>query len=269
MSHQIPSVLQQIVSTKQQELVIAKQRQSYYDLEQIAQSNADDLRDFAHRLRQAGIQVIAEVKKASPSKGVIAPNFDPIRTALGYQQAGASCLSVLTDVNYFQGSDEYLVQVRQAVSLPILRKDFMIEPYHILQSRALGADCILLIMACLSDEQVREMHELAISLGMSVLIECHDAHEVERALRLPQHRQNIYGINNRNLNNFVVDINTTLNLKPLFPKYSLLVTESGIHSADDVKRMLANDIHVFLIGEQFMKTDNAGEALHQLLQQIG
>lgn len=267
---QVPSVLKKIVDTKYQELDHAKRQQSFYDLEQIALSKQDDIRDFAGNLRKNDIRpnpikIIAEVKKASPSKGIIAPNFDPIATAQGYEQAGAACLSVLTDKDYFQGSDDYLVQVRNTVSLPVLRKDFMVEPYHIVQSRALGADCILLIMACLSDTQVAEMHELALQLGMSVLIECHDETEVERALRLPQHRQNVYGINNRNLNNFEVSLDTTLRLKSLFPQDSLLVTESGIHSADDVKLMLDHDIYAFLIGEQFMKTGDAGDALAKLL----
>lgn len=269
MPHQaVPSVLQKIVDTKRQELVRARQQQSWHDLEQIAATNHEDIRDFAGNLRKAGIRVIAEVKKASPSKGIIAPNFDAVATAVGYEQAGAACLSVLTDTDYFQGSDEYLLQVRQAVSLPVLRKDFMIEPYHILQSRALGADCILLIMACLSDAQVAELHELALKLGMSVLIECHDEIEVERALRLPRHTQNVYGINNRNLNNFETSLDTTLKLREMFPADSLLVTESGIHSADDVKLMLANDIHAFLIGEQFMKTGDAGQALAKMLADI-
>ena len=268
--HQVPSVLKKIVDTKYQELEHAKKQQSFYDLEQTALSKKVDIRDFAGNLREKGIRpsqikIIAEVKKASPSKGIIAPNFDPISTAQGYEQAGAACLSVLTDKDYFQGADDYLVAVRQAVSLPVLRKDFMVEPYHIMQSRALGADCILLIMACLSDSQVGEMHELALQLGMSVLIECHDETEVERALRLPQHPQNVFGINNRNLNNFDVSLDTTLRLKSLFAKDSLLVTESGIHSAADVKLMLEHDIYAFLIGEQFMKTGNAGQALTKLL----
>lgn len=261
----IPSVLQTIVATKHQELTQAKRKIAFYDLEQIALSKQNDIRDFAGNLRKTGINIIAEVKKASPSKGIIAPNFDPIATAQAYQQAGASCLSVLTDQDYFQGSDAYLIQVRENVSLPVLRKDFMVEPYHIMQSRALGADCILLIMACLSDSQLAEMHELALQLGMSVLIECHDESEVERALKLPKNDKNIYGINNRNLNNFAVSLDTTLRLKNLFPKDDLLVTESGIHSADDVKLMLDNGIHAFLIGEQFMKTGNAGQALAKLL----
>lgn len=267
---QVPSVLQKIVNTKHQELIQAKQKQSYYDLEQLAQSQQDDIRDFAGSLRKDGIQpskikIIAEVKKASPSKGIIAPNFDAVATAKGYEQAGAACLSVLTDKDYFQGSNDYLIQVRKAVNLPVLRKDFMVEPYHIMQSRALGSDCILLIMACLSDSQVSELHELALKLGMSVLIECHDEAEVERALRLPHHARNVYGVNNRNLHNFEVSLDNTLRLKKLFSQDSLLVTESGIHSADDVKLMLANDIHAFLIGEQFMKTGDAGQALAKLL----
>lgn len=268
----VPSVLKKIIDTKRQELIKAKQAQSFYDVEQIALSKQADIRDFAGSLRKDinrpnNIKIIAEVKKASPSKGVIAPNFDAVATAKGYEQAGAACLSVLTDTDYFQGSDEYLIQVRKAVNLPVLRKDFMVEPYHIMQSRALGADCILLIMACLSDSQVSEMHELALELGMSVLIECHDEAEVERALRLPHHARNVYGVNNRNLHNFDVSLHNSLRLKQMFPQDSLLVTESGIHSADDVKLMLDNGIHAFLIGEQFMKTGDAGAALVKLLAQ--
>ena len=259
-----PSVLQKIVATKHQEISVAKQRYSYNDLAQLAKQQ-DPVRDFAASLREAGIRIIAEVKKASPSKGIIAPTFDAVATAMGYQKAGAACLSVLTDRDYFQGSDDYLRQVRSAVTLPVLRKDFMVDDYQIMQSRALGADCILLIMACLADSQAAELHELATHLGMSVLIECHDESEVERALTLPQHHQNVYGINNRNLHTFEVSLQNTLRLKKLFMQDHLLVTESGIHSANDVKLMLAHDINVFLIGEQFMKTGNAGQALSELL----
>lgn len=262
---QTPSVLQNIVATKQQEVAAAKQRASLSDLQQQITAQTAPVRDFAGALRKPGMRVIAEVKKASPSKGIIAPNFDPIATAQGYEQAGAACLSVLTDVDYFQGHDDYLIQARRAVSLPVLRKDFMIDPYQITESRALGADCILLIMACLSDSQAQELHAVALDLGMSVLIECHDSDEVTRALRLPPHRQNIYGINNRNLNTFETRLDTTLQLRKLFPSDRLLVTESGIHSAEDVALMLGNDIHAFLIGEQFMKTGNPGQALATLL----
>lgn len=262
------SVLQKIVTTKRHEIHHAKKQYSFYDLEQMATAHANDLRDFAGSLRQVGVRIIAEVKKASPSKGIIAKDFDPVRTAEGYQVAGAACLSVLTDEQYFQGHNDYLIQVRNATDLPVLRKDFMIEPYHIMQSRALKADCILLIMACLSDSQVQELHAIALELGMSVLIECHDKTEVERALYLPQSNRNIYGINNRNLNTFETTLKTTLQLRNLFAEDSLLVTESGIHSADDVKLMLDNNIHAFLIGEQFMKTDDAGKALQKLLDEI-
>lgn len=271
MTQQTPSILQKIVATKQDEIIRDNKKQSFYDLEQIAKDNAKDIRDFAGSLRNPNsqpIKVIAEVKKASPSKGIIAPDFDPVRTAEGYQQAGATCLSVLTDAQYFQGKNDYLIQVRKASDLPVLRKDFMIEPYQIMQSRALKADCILLIMACLSDNQVQELHALATDLNMSVLIECHDHSEVERALRLPTTDRNIYGINNRNLNTFDTSLDTTLQLRKLFPKNSLLVTESGIHTADDVKLMLDNEINCFLIGEQFMKTDNAGKALEKLLDEV-
>ncbi len=267
---QTPSILQKIVATKRDEIATAKKQITFYDLEQIAKDNANDLRDFAGGLRddsKHSIRIIAEVKKASPSKGIIAPNFDPSRTAEGYQKAGATCLSVLTDAQYFQGHNDYLIQARQACDLPILRKDFMIEPYQIMQSRALKADCILLIMACLSDSQAVELHALATELNMGVLIECHDKNEVERALQLPSHANNIYGINNRNLNTFEVSLDTTLQLRQLFPQNSILVTESGIHTADDVKLMLNNDINCFLIGEQFMKTDDAGKALERLLNE--
>lgn len=267
----VPSVLQKIVATKQQELTQAKSQISFHDLEQLALEKKSDIRYFANALRQStpsGINVIAEVKKASPSKGIICQNFDPVATAIGYEQAGASCLSVLTDKDYFKGHDDYLIQARGAVSLPVLRKDFMIEPYHIVQSRALGADCILLIMACLSDSQVAELHDLSLQLNMSVLIECHDEKEVERALKLSVSEQNVYGINNRNLNTFETNLDTTLRLTKLFPNNALLVTESGIHTAEDVRLMLDNGINRFLIGEQFMKTNNAGEALAKLLQGI-
>lgn len=267
----VPSVLQKIVTTKQQELTQAKSQISFYDLEQQALAKKSDIRHFANALCQStssGINIIAEVKKASPSKGIICQNFNPVATAIGYEQAGASCLSVLTDREYFKGHDDYLIQARGAVSLPVLRKDFMIEPYHIVQSRALGADCILLIMACLSDNQVAELHDLSLQFNMSVLIECHDENEVERALKLPVSEHNIYGINNRNLNTFETSLNTTLRLAKLFPNNHLLVTESGIHTTDDVRLMLDNGINRFLIGEQFMKTDNAGQALAKLLGEI-
>ena len=275
----IPSVLQRIVATKVEEVKAAREALSLEDLK--AQVAADDKprRGFAAALRAAGtkengIGIIAEIKKASPSKGIINHNFTPALFAQQYEQAGASCLSVLTDRDYFQGDDIYLIQAANTSSLPILRKDFMIDVYQIYQSYLMGADCILLIMACLDDAQVRELHALSIELGMDVLIEVHTKSELERALQLPRSEHNIYGINNRDLNTFDVDLQTTLDLKNILndalatdsaEQKPLIVTESGIHSSDDIRLMLSNDIQHFLIGEQFMKTDHPGQALQSLL----
>lgn len=277
----IPSVLQRIVATKVEEVKAAREALSLEDLK--AQVAADDKprRGFAAALRAAGtkengIGIIAEIKKASPSKGIINHNFTPALFAQQYEQAGASCLSVLTDRDYFQGDDIYLIQAANTSSLPILRKDFMIDVYQIYQSYLMGADCILLIMACLDDAQVRELHALSIELGMDVLIEVHTKSELERALQLPRSVHNIYGINNRDLNTFDVDLQTTLDLKNILieslstdadnaDQKPLIVTESGIHSSDDIRLMLSNEIQHFLIGEQFMKTDHPGQALQSLL----
>jgi len=277
----IPSVLQRIVATKVEEVKAAREALSLEDLK--AQVAADDKprRGFAAALRAAGtkengIGIIAEIKKASPSKGIINHNFTPALFAQQYEQAGASCLSVLTDRDYFQGDDIYLIQAANTSSLPTLRKDFMIDVYQIYQSYLMGADCILLIMACLDDAQVRELHALSTELGMDVLIEVHTQSELERALQLPRSAHNIYGINNRDLNTFDVDLQTTLDLKNILndalaadansaEQKPLIVTESGIHSSDDIRLMLSHDIQHFLIGEQFMKTDHPGQALQSLL----
>jgi len=275
----IPSVLQRIVATKVEEVKAAREALSLEDLK--AQVAADDKprRGFAAALRAAGakengIGIIAEIKKASPSKGIINHNFTPALFAQQYEQAGASCLSVLTDRDYFQGDDSYLIQAANTSSLPILRKDFMIDVYQIYQSYLMGADCILLIMACLDDAQVQELHALSIELGMDVLIEVHTQSELERALQLPRSVHNIYGINNRDLNTFDVDLQNTLDLKNILndalatdsaEQKPLIVTESGIHSSDDIRLMLNNEIQHFLIGEQFMKTDHPGQALQSLL----
>lgn len=275
----IPSVLQRIVATKVEEVKAAREALSLDDLQ--AQVAADDKprRGFAAALRAAsakenGIGIIAEIKKASPSKGIINHNFTPALFAQQYEQAGASCLSVLTDRDYFQGDDSYLIQAANTSSLPILRKDFMIDVYQIYQSYLMGADCILLIMACLDDAQVQELHALSIKLGMDVLIEVHTQSELERALQLPRSAHNIYGINNRDLNTFDVDLQTTLDLKNILndalaadsaEQKPLIVTESGIHNSDDIRLMLNNEIQHFLIGEQFMKTDHPGQALQSLL----
>ncbi|ERL54526.1 indole-3-glycerol phosphate synthase TrpC [Psychrobacter aquaticus] len=277
----IPSVLQRIVATKLEEVKAAREVLSLEDLQAQVAADNNPRRGFAAALRAAssyknGIGIIAEIKKASPSKGVINHNFAPALFALQYEQAGASCLSVLTDRDYFQGDDSYLIQAANAASLPILRKDFMIDEYQIYQSYLLGADCILLIVACLDDTQLQELHALSIELGMDVLIEVHTKAELERALQLPRSEHNIYGINNRNLNTFDVSLQTTLDLKNILIEAlttdadsttykPLIVTESGIHSSDDIRLMLDHDIQHFLIGEQFMKTDHPGQALQSLL----
>ena len=280
----IPSVLQCIVATKVEEVKAARAALSLADLKaQVAAANKPR-RGFAAALRAAspennGVGIIAEIKKASPSKGVINHNFTPALFAQQYEQAGASCLSVLTDHDYFQGDDTYLIQAANVSSLPILRKDFMIDVYQIYQSYLMGADCILLIMACLDDTQVQELHALSIELGMDVLIEVHTQSELERALQLPRSAHNIYGINNRDLNTFEVSLQTTLDLKNLLiealaadtddtASTPLIVTESGIHDSDDIRLMLDNNIQTFLIGEQFMKTDHPGQALQSLLASV-
>lgn len=281
---QIPSVLQRIVRTKIDEVAAAKQQLPLEKLIVACQKLDEPRRGFANALRakrQANqLGIIAEIKKASPSKGIISHTFDtstpPKVIAKGYETAGACCLSVLTDVEYFQGADEYLLQAREACHLPVLRKDFMIDAYQIYQSYLLGADCILLIMACLDDATVAELHQLSCELGMDVLIEVHTADELERALQLPASEHNIYGINNRDLNTFKVDLQHSIRLKDRLlsaladssSANALVVSESGIHTAADVKLMQDNGIHAFLIGEQFMKTDDPKAQLTRLLTEV-
>jgi len=212
-----------------------------------------------HSLGQAA--VIAEIKKASPSKGVIREDFNPEQIARSYAQHGAACLSVLTDVDFFQGRDEYLQQARAACPLPVLRKDFVIDPYQLYESRSLGADCILLIVACLSDVLLNELCGLAHDLQMDVLIEVHDEQELERALRVPN---KLLGINNRNLRSFETSLETTLSLRQQVPADYILVTESGIHTPEDVKLLRANGVQSFLVGEAFMVADDPGVKLKEL-----
>jgi len=212
-----------------------------------------------HSLGQAA--VIAEIKKASPSKGVIREDFNPEQIARSYAQHGAACLSVLTDVDFFQGRDEYLQQAREACTLPVLRKDFMIDHYQIYESRMLGADCILLIVACLSDVLLNELCGLAHDLEMDVLIEVHDEQELERALRVPN---KLVGINNRNLRSFETSLETTLSLRQRVPGDYILVSESGIHTPEDVQLLRENGIQSFLVGEAFMAADDPGAKLKEL-----
>jgi len=208
---------------------------------------------------QAG--VIAEVKKASPSKGVMRPDFRPADIARSYEAGGAACLSVLTDVDFFQGADAYLQEAHSACSLPVLRKDFTIDPYQVYEARVLGADCILLIVAALGDAALVELSELASELGMDVLVEVHDGEELERALATPAR---LIGINNRNLRTFATTLDTTLELRSRVPAQRLLVTESGIVTREDVARMRGADVHAFLVGETFMRAEDPGAELRRL-----
>lgn len=276
----IPSILKKIVVTKHSEVAAAQSKKDFDSIKSEAEAllnqDAAPRRGFAKALlakQEAGKPgIIAEVKKASPSKGIISKNFDPALIAQQYEQAGAACLSVLTDEQYFQGHNDYLQQAKAACALPVLRKDFMIDSYQIYESYLLGADCILLIVACLEDDKLHELHKVACDLGMDVLIEVHTQQELERALQLPDSEHNIYGINNRDLNTFTTDLNTSIKLKSYVDNQStrpqLLVTESGIHSTEDMQLMLNNQISSFLIGEQFMKTDNPGETLASLLSSL-
>ena len=260
-------ILQRIVAVKTEEVARAKAARSLASLRAEAES-ADrrrDLRPFEAALRQrvaaGGAAVIAEVKKASPSKGVLRAHFVPAEIAASYQAGGAAALSVLTDEVFFQGSAAYLQQARAACALPVLRKDFMIDEYQVVQARALGADCILLIAACLADPQMADLEACALALGMAVLVEVHDGAELDRALRL---RTPLLGINNRNLRSFEVTLDTTLGLLPHVPADRLLVTESGILGPQDVARMRAAGVHAFLVGEAFMRAPDPGEALSRL-----
>ena len=257
-------ILDRIVAVKQQEVAAAKKRKPLALVRADAESRVLT-RDFvgAIRAKAAAGQpaVIAEVKKASPSKGVLREDFIPADIAQSYAEHGAACLSVLTDVQFFQGSVDYLKQARASCQLPVLRKDFMVDPYQIYESRAMGADAILLIAACLDDGQMQEMEAIAHGLDMAVLVEVHDQPELARALRL---RTPLIGINNRNLKTFAVSLDTTLALRSQVPAERILVTESGIHTREDVLRMGAAGVHAFLVGEAFMRAPEPGEALAQL-----
>jgi indole-3-glycerol phosphate synthase len=257
-------ILQRIVAVKREEVLAARAVFSEAALRELAQAQTST-RGFVAALRAklaAGEPaVIAELKKASPSKGVIREQFAPAEIAASYASHGAACLSVLTDVQFFQGHAHYLRQARAACALPVLRKDFMVDPYQVIESRALGADCILLIAACLSDGQMAELEACAMGLGLDVLVEVHDGDELDRALRL---KTPLLGINNRNLRSFEVSLDTTLDLLHRVSPDRLLVTESGIASRDDVQRLRAANVHAFLVGEAFMRADDPGVALAAL-----
>ena len=257
-------ILTKIVAVKREELAALLRQKPLAAVRADAESRLQT-RDFDGALRQkisAGKPaVIAEVKKASPSKGVLRADFIPADIAQSYAEFGAACLSVLTDHQFFQGSIEYLKQARASCGLPVLRKDFMIDPYQIYESRVVGADCILLIAAILDDQQMKDMEALAMSLDMAVLVEVHDAAELERALKL---KTPLIGINNRNLKTFEVSLDTTFELMGRVPADRVLVTESGIVSSADVKRLRDAKINAFLVGEAFMRAEEPGEALAAL-----
>ena len=257
-------VLQRIVAAKRTEIAAARLRRDAASLRRDAEGRGGQ-RDFVAALRakiaSGQAAVIAEIKKASPSKGVLREFFEPAVIAASYELHGAAALSVLTDVQFFQGAAVYLEQARAACALPVLRKDFMIDAYQVFEARAMGADCILLIAACLDDTQMAELEAQAQALGMAVLVEVHDGVELERALRLATP---LIGINNRNLRSFEVRLDTTLDLLDRVPADRLLVTESGILGREDVQRMRAAEVHAFLVGEAFMRAPDPGAALQSL-----
>ncbi|MDM0081620.1 indole-3-glycerol phosphate synthase TrpC [Variovorax sp. J31P179] len=264
------NTLDKIVAVKREEIAAAKKKSPLEAVRFDAESRVLT-RDFVGALRAkiaaGAAAVIAEVKKASPSKGVLRADFIPADIAQSYAEGdgevSAACLSVLTDRQFFQGGVDYLKQARASCELPVLRKDFIVDPYQVYESRAMGADAILLIVACLDDAQMRDYEAIAAGLGMAVLVEAHDGAELERALKL---RTPLIGINNRNLRTFEVSVQTTLDLRAQVPADRLLVTESGIATRDEVARLRAAGVHAFLVGETFMRADEPGEALAELFR---
>ncbi|ESQ12328.1 MAG: indole-3-glycerol phosphate synthase TrpC [Thiohalocapsa sp. PB-PSB1] len=261
---QTPDILKKILRQKVEEITARGDRIPLRELAGRVE-HAPATRGFAdaltNKVKAGDAAVIAELKKASPSKGLLREDFRPAEIARGYERAGATCLSVLTDVAFFQGSDADLGEVRSACSLPVIRKDFIIDPYQVYEARTIGADCILLIVACLSDTQLSELSGLAHHLGMDVLTEVHDATELHRALAIPGQ---LVGINNRNLRNFHIDLSTTLNLLDEIPPERLVITESGIHRRDDIALMRRNGVNAFLVGESFMRAPDPAEKLVEL-----
>lgn len=258
------TILDTIMARKRDEVATRRKRHSLADQEAFARE-ASPVRGFTRslqrRIADGAPGVIAEIKKASPSKGVIRADFQSARIAESYQQGGASCLSVLTDIDFFQGSDDYLRQARAACDLPVIRKDFLCDPYQVIEARAIGADCVLLIVAALSDAQLDELHACALEQGMDVLIEVHDRAELLRALPLGNP---LIGINNRNLHTFEVSLQTTLDLLRDIPGDRTVITESGILSRADVALMRDHAVHGFLVGEAFMRAPSPGEKLAEL-----
>lgn len=259
-----PDILKKILETKAVEITARKLRTPVDTLQEIA-GGVEAPRGFAAALQAKAFTqqpaIIAEIKKASPSKGVIREDFRPVDIAHDYAFNGATCLSVLTDRDYFQGSEVYLQMVREKCPLPAIRKDFIVDPYQVYEARALGADCILLIVAALADAQMLELAAVAKELGMDVLVEAHDGEEVQRGLAVDTP---LIGINNRNLRTFETSLDTTLQLKDQIPDDRLVITESGIHTRDDVQLMLDNGVYTFLVGESFMRAESPGQKMREL-----
>lgn len=262
-----PDILKRILARKAEEIDARNRRISLQELGERVE-DADPPRGFVGSLQakiDAGLPaVIAEIKKASPSRGILREDFDPAGIAVSYAQAGAACLSVLTDIDFFKGDDSYLQQARAACSLPVLRKDFVIDPYQVYEARVLGADCILLIVAALGNSMLKELYQLAEHLGMDALIEVHDRQELERALAIPSP---MIGINNRDLRSFETRLDVTLGFLDLITDGRIVVTESGIHTRADVMLMRSKGVNAFLVGEAFMKAAEPGIKLAELFGQ--
>ncbi|MDX5979111.1 indole-3-glycerol phosphate synthase TrpC [Halomonas sp. XH26] len=259
-----PTILTRILARKDEEVAERRQAVSEADLLALADKQSAPRGFIAAlnaRIAAGDAAVIAEVKKASPSKGVMREDFHPDDIAKRYAEGGAACLSVLTDADFFQGHEDFLIAARDASDLPVIRKDFITHSYQVTEARAIGADCILLIVAALDDTQLRDLHQQANALGMDVLVEVHDAVELERALALDL---KLVGINNRNLHTFETSLNTTLDLLPRIPEGVTVITESGIHTRDDVELMRDHEVNGFLVGEAFMREEDPGQALKQL-----
>lgn len=265
-AHQTPDILKKIIFRKLEEIQEGCEKVSLREMKQKAMA-MPSAKGFSGAMRaklDAGQSaVIAEIKKASPSKGVLRDPFDPVEIAKSYEANGAACLSVLTDRDFFQGGNEYLQAVREAVDLPIIRKDFIVDDYQVYEARAIGADCILLIAAAIGDAQLYELTQTALQLGMDVLVEVHNEAEMERALQLPLP---MIGINNRDLHTFDVSLETTFRMLEMIPDNRIVITESGILTPNDVAQMREHDVNSFLVGEAFMRADNPGEKLAELFK---
>lgn len=263
-SSELPTILAKILARKDEEIATRRSRVSETTLLEQARVQSAP-RGFVAALDRTIADgdpaVIAEVKKASPSKGVIRDAFDPEAIAKAYAEAGASCLSVLTDADFFQGHEDYLIAARNACELPVIRKDFIVDGYQVSEARAIGADCILLIVAALDDARLQDLHQQAVALGMDVLVEVHDALELERALELDL---TLVGINNRDLHSFDTSLDTTFQLLPRIPEAVTVITESGIHTRGDVEHMREHGVNGFLVGEAFMREADPGSALRRL-----